>query len=310
MPLFFFFSGYFFSLNRYSFKDFVLRKMKTLYLPFVIWSLIVLCFHDILVANDICKGPFYDIHKYKVLIYRIFVEMRQYEPLLGTFWFFPQLLAVNILGYLLFWLHSKVSCKLASDNIYKYTLLSVLLILAFVMSIHKVLFFHQIGSITILGLFFFVSGCFLSKCNLYGLAQILIASAVILFSGWSFREMVGLHSNDVFVYSVTALMGIVLVYNISSKLCVVKYMGDVLAYVGKHSLSIMVLHFASFKLVSALLIVLYDMPNVQLSSHPVVGNVAWYWQLCYMVVGIFVPLMLNGMYVKLKLVGKIFYHGR
>ena len=66
MPLFFFISGYLFK-NIYLEipKEFLLKKAKTLYIPFVKWALIFLLLHNVFVYFHIEKGM-YDIKDYLI----------------------------------------------------------------------------------------------------------------------------------------------------------------------------------------------------------------------------------------------------
>lgn len=294
MPLFFFFSGFFFDINRYSFKGFVWKRIKSLYIPFLFWTLLMICFHNVLVSNGICAGTFYDYDKLKVLVYRAVFEMRQYEPFLGTFWFFPQLLAVNILGYVYFSLQKNIS-------VLSYVIMLLLLLLGTLMKKYNICIFYQLNDITCMGLFFFICGKVLRSLELLrGVKQCIISIIIILLSGWSFKEMIALSYGNVIIYAVVAIFGIVLIYNISVSIDETKALAEVLDYVGKNSLSIMILHFACFKFVSFVIIKCNNLPVECLTSHPVIHNTSFFWQVAYVLTGVLIPLGLNRMYLKLK----------
>lgn len=108
MPLFFFFSGYFFCVDKYSFGKFAYRKIKSLYIPFVIWSLLLLSIHNVLIKYHISDGTIIDLHTFKLFAFRIIFQMRQSEPLLGTFWFLVQLFFINFLAYFIFYVKKKI----------------------------------------------------------------------------------------------------------------------------------------------------------------------------------------------------------
>lgn len=299
MPLFFFFSGFFFVVGKYSFKDFALRRLRTLYLPFVVWSLVFLALHNRLVAGGIIDGDAYDLHTYKQLVYQIFVKMRQYEPLGGTFWFFPQLLAVNIIGYAYLYMWENIIQELRRWH--KGVMIAMPLLIATLMSFFCVAFYaKQFSYITLLGLFFFVCGYCLHRVRLIGKRQLLAALIVVALSGWTNREMIDLGCAEIIPYALVAIAGIILIYNISSFLTRTQYIGEAFDYLGRHSLSIMILHFAAFKIVSGILVTVGGVPFERLSSHPVIGEASWPWLVCYMVVGITVPLALNKIYSRAK----------
>ena len=53
MPLFFFASGWCTNWNKYSFGDFALKRLKTLAIPFVVYSVIVIILGELIGAEDI-----------------------------------------------------------------------------------------------------------------------------------------------------------------------------------------------------------------------------------------------------------------
>jgi len=300
MPLFFFFSGYFFAVGKYQFKDFAVRRLRRLYVPFAVWSLLFLALHNVFVAHGVCEGGAYDFRRYLRMVYRIFVEMKQYEPLGSTFWFFPQLLAVNIIGYG----YLKVVDKEVNGlRLWQKCILAAFpLLLATVMSVYGVAFYvGQISYVTMLGLFFFVSGYFLRGFKyMVGWWPLMATIAVVALSGWGRNEMIDLHGKGIIAYSLVAIAGILLIYNVSVMLSTVERVGDFFDYLGSHSLSIMILHFAAFKIVSGFLVAFGVAPFALLKSHPVIVGTSWSVLVCYIVVGIGVPLALNEMYVRTK----------
>ena len=101
MPLFFIMSGYCFK-EKYldDAKQFVVRKIKGIYVPFVAFSLVFLALH-----NVFCQWNFYDpewLYGWKDYLWessRIVTRMSHNEGLLGTFWFLKELFWGNIIFY-------------------------------------------------------------------------------------------------------------------------------------------------------------------------------------------------------------------
>ena len=71
-----------------------------------------------------------------------------------------------------------------------------------------------------------------------------------------------------------------------------------LSYIGKHSIEILVYHFLSFKIVTLLMIKLYNLNNAELSSFPVLYAYP-YWWIIYSFTGILIPLLIGFLFRKL-----------
>lgn len=295
MPLFFFFSGYFFDMNKYKFKDFAMKKFRVLYIPFIFWSLFILCLHNALVTYNINTPPYIDLQKFKIFAYRAVFEMRQYEALLGTFWFLSQLLFVNLLAYAIYYIKKRIIRY--NSNFVDLGIILLLLIGSIAFCKYHILFYHNIDYITLLALAFFVTGKLLKPIiQRQRNYQLIFSIIIILFSEWSFQEMIALQYWDIAVYASVAICGIIMIYNLSEIIGKNKYASTLLSFVGHNSFSIMILHFASFKIVSLLIIIYYALPIRTLSNHPVISGVTWEWQVLYIIIGISVPLGLNKCY--------------
>lgn len=295
MPLFFFFSGYFFNAEKYSVQQFLYKKIKTIYFPFVFWSLLILYLHNILIDVHINPLPYYDLQKFKILTYRIIFELRQYEALLGTFWFLIQLLIVNILACIIFQITTN---KLSPKYFYysKICILIISLICCIIFNKYHLLFYYHFGWISLLSFSFFVSGYILKSYDLSKKWILIFSIIVLTFSGQSFKEMIALNYNEILPYSITALCGIILVYNISSIIKNIQLIGKLLSFIGQQSYSIMILHFASFKIVSYLIVKYNNLPSDNIAEHPVIHNVSTTWQIFYIIMGISLPIFLNKLY--------------
>lgn len=69
-----------------------------------------------------------------------------------------------------------------------------------------------------------------------------------------------------------------------------------LLQIGKQTLIIVILHFLSFKLVAALVVKIYNLPNYCMAAFPCLYGNRDLWWLAYTIVGVIVPLMLNFLY--------------
>lgn len=298
MPLFFFFSGFFFDPKKYTLKDFLIRKIKTIYIPFVVWSLLTLYLHNYLIKVHIDPLPYYDFSTFKLFTYRIIFELKQYEPLLVTFWFLIQLLIVNILAYLLFLFYKLTREKYLRFQQYVTIILSLSLCIIF--NKYNICLYNHINYITFLALSFFFTGNILKSFSMIGKGKLISSLFIILISDWSFQEMINLNYNKTIFYYVAGISGIIIIYHLSITAENIKIIKELLSYIGKRSISIMILHFISFKLINILIIYYYKLPTSVMSDFPIIENVNILWQLLYIIGGVGTPLLLDKSYLITK----------
>lgn len=92
-----------------------------------------------------------------------------------------------------------------------------------------------------------------------------------------------------FVWSIA---GWFLVYGISQVISEGKsFIADLFIYIGKHTLPIMMLHLFSFKIVTYIQVIIYKEPTYMLASFPVLYHENRWW-FAYSIVGVCVPLIL------------------
>ena len=96
----------------------------------------------------------------------------------------------------------------------------------------------------------------------------------------------------VFPYSMSALLGTLMVFAISK---LILKNGSIfknsLIYIGNHTLEILTWHFLSFKLVSLMIIGLYNLSIVNLGEFPVIEDYAYQgWWIVYLIIGVIIPL--------------------
>ena len=270
MPLFFLFSGFFFDVGKYGGMAFCKRKLQTLYVPFVCWSFLYLCFHNFFAQHGICATQVIDYSQFKTFVFRIFTRMQQYEPLLGTFWFLTQLFFVNLLGYGISKLMSR--CKTVQESYVEILIVVLLCLGALLFSKFNVTIYFQINYVTLLATAFFFSGKLMKKWQTLGYLQLIASGSIALFCNNGFHEMVDLQYEDILIYYFVAICGVLFVYNVSQFLSNCRYARKILAYVGRRSLSIMILHFSFFKIVSYMIVMCGEKPMTALAEHPVIPN--------------------------------------
>ena len=286
VPLFFFLSGYCFKHDE-SWRTFLLKKIKRLYLPFVVanavFLLISLLAHRLageeIIAKDVARSCL------KIVLGRIA------RPLGGASWFLITLLK------------SLIIYKLARDIIYRYftknrllylSILSVILGLigikwSFLWSLDK----------AFLAILFICAGHLakekglLSRFNIQQKVFIAIFGFVIVLvcSLHNYPDM-ALHSfGSIPLYFIGAFAGIAATIASSDLLANLPSLSFISDW-GRRTLWVLLGHFAAFKIVTIIQIVLLGQPESAIFSHPC-NYVGGLWAALYFVTGFFVPLYLS-----------------
>lgn len=323
MPLFFISAGFFFS-TRYINEEatFVKRRIKGLYLPFVKWSVAFLLLHNLFFKLGLLNEQYgnsaggvthpYQWHTMQQRLWNIVTAMSSYDEFLaGAFWFFRALLVASILHLVLFKMFAFLATKTGRESqpttIGALVCMTTLGLAAWQTGEGlRITTIVQGGYRDIMGTFFFGCGFIFSQHKETYKATwwntVLLFAVTLLFS---------LHASSCMDFRpdiwrclklpVPAICGTLFVYNISlyidRKEGVAKRL---LTYCGDNTLSVLVLHLLSFKLVSLLKIWCYGLDIAHIGSHTVVHvneSSDGFWML-YTIVGVGVPLVLTYVYRK------------
>ncbi|MBQ6895702.1 MAG: acyltransferase [Oscillospiraceae bacterium] len=93
VQLFFFLSGMFAAVEKYSLKEYIIRQAKSLLLPYAVFSAVNLAFH-------LCFNPHLPLNEIKNIIIGIILARRNYM-LVAAMWFLPCLFLVSVMYKLL-----------------------------------------------------------------------------------------------------------------------------------------------------------------------------------------------------------------
>lgn len=296
MPLFFFVSGYCFK-DKYltDMRRFSINKVKGLYVPFVKWSLLFLVLHNVFfhlnIYNDVYgfKGVVSQLYGLKDVVKnvaKIVFAMNETEQLLGGYWFLKELFLGSFLALGCF--------KLFRNTFYGGALLLVIALLMSWLDV-EVPAVH-IASRTFFAGFFIVMGRAYKQMDVDAdkwAITFLAFIVVAIGSVWCGTSMLGYSTIQILPYSVCAILGTIMVLNLSHRLSLYQNkVKRVLMFVGDHTLEVLTWHFLAFKLVSLLIIWIHSLPIEQLACFPTINEYSiMYWPL-YSLVGIGVPMSL------------------
>jgi len=289
MPLFFLLSGYCFK-EKYldDAKAFVVRKIKGIYVPFVLYSLAFLAMHNLFCNWHIyTQDWYYGWKDYLWITGKIVTRMSNDGGMLGMFWFLKELFWGNLFFY--------VVLRLCKGK--KWLTVGVLAAIAilFVLTGLRVPYF-SIGQTTWYASMFIALGYagheLVSKLFhwwVYVIAAILIG--IYVFIG----RNIDIKAQDIYTilpYTLTAIGGTLCILGFSKRLSTNRGgRNQIVQFAGNHTLEIMALHFITFKLVSWSIIQLYGLPIDQLEEFPVMMaySVKGWW-IIYTIVGVALPL--------------------
>ena len=299
MPLFFFFAGYCFK-EKYLTEPilFIQKRIKGLYKPFVKWSIIFLLLHNVFFALNIYNGEYgfqghasflYSYGDFAKKAIYIFTRMTDNEQLLGGYWFLRSLFVGSIVGYAVIkYIKSPISGGV------------MLLLLTVILSlINKSIPYFYIGAREIFAALFFVIGHAYKVseltwhkkgyCLLIGLVLITIGASLVRASLLDFDWW------QVLPYTLMATSGILATFYLAQLMGKNKYIvKSILVYIGNNTLTILTWHFLSFKLVSLVIILMYQLPIARLAEFPVITEYSIKgWFVLYFLVGVSVPLILS-----------------
>lgn len=311
MPLFFITAGYFFNRQYLNTpKSFCLKRFKGIYVPFIKFSLFFLLFHNLWfyleVLNEestnwlgIIAQP-YGLRVFVSRLLHIFFCMTGYDELLcGTYWFFRSFFIANI-AFL--FLYKLIDSCLKLSNVYGVVIICVLalfcesLFLNFGISIP---FIPTGGLREVWGIFFLGIGVIYRQfehrigCRWW---LTIVCFVVLCVGAW--QHWCNMTHNDrlldAFTLPLTGCAGFLLMRHMSGLIDVVGGVtARLLNYIGNNTIYILAFHILTFKVVSFIKVLWYDLDISQLGCMTVVhykSHEDLFW-LLYTLVGTALPLL-------------------
>lgn len=298
MPLFFFFSGYFFTPPP-SYKIYLIRKVNNLYIPYLKWSLTFLALHNMLCKLNIygcldIENRSFQMYTLMDFINRFFYivcSMEKHEPLLGGFWFIKVLFLGSLLYVLFMMLFERIN--LQERKFYIFVIFLVLAITSKFFDVH----FPVIGNVGILcmGVVFITIGSIYKGIEFksvygWGFSVSLLFIMVVLLRLFPVCTLFTDYIHVIYCLFVSVI-GIMFTFSIS---CNIRgRLQNILSYIGAHTLVILSLHFLAFKIVSLCYIEFKGLPISYLASFPVIKDQNPFLWIMYSIVGVILPLLMG-----------------
>lgn len=315
MAVFFIASGYFYKdSSSDSIKNvfsFIIKKLKQLWLPYFVWNMMYTVLNNLFIRiNVYTDNP--DLLNYVSGTYikthhdMSFVEMIRNiikgvffageTQLGGAFWFLGVLFTVSVCYNVGDFLAKKVFHKTLVAQ-----LVASIILLAFGYwcSLKGYTIYHMAHVASFYCLYFM--GYLLSRIkdtyknwNLKHFMPMFVLSFMVLLI---LNQLGGIslsrnsYGNPIFLL-IASITGWCFLYSISCFITLLPVKDFFLA-IGKRTLSIVIFHFLSFKLVGAIIVKVLGLPVFCIAAFPNLCGDSGVWWLAYTIVGIGVPIVLN-----------------
>ena len=324
MPLFFMASGFFITeKNVQNIWVFIVKKIKGIYVPFVLCSLTFLLFHNIFFDIGLINDKYGTVEGYTSFYYsirdivhnliKILVIMDGYEPfLLGAYWFLRALFFSSIILCLGTWL---INIKLKSISKSILCLSIVCFLLGGVLKyMHvQIPFIAQGGYREMIGVFFMSAGYFMRMYRKYILSSgntliFVFLISIIAFLVHPASLELSCTIRDWMLIPISGISGTIIIYWLSTK-CESNKSSIIVAYIGRKSIWILTLHFVMFKLSEIVEVIIYDLPVQMIGCHPIIPPMDNWFFCFHTIVAVTLPttlayLITRKQSVKFFLIGK------
>ena len=321
MQFFFVLAGYFFHdencVCAKTLKDFISKKIKRLYFPYITINLTFLYAHNLFhKLNFYTTNPAFldgELGNHFGLNTGLFT-LKQFiiktmwtilggvqEPLCGPTWFLKVLLFCLIIMSLITYFKSKTNKEIS-----RFCFVLIFILLGYYLSLLKINI-YMIGTI-FSALLPIYTGILLNRFNCYKYLTKRIwffSFAILLILTFTLKLKVNLSAN--FYYNplllcISSICGFYFVMGIAKFIeqhaCSQK-IKSLLIYIGQHTIIILCLHLLAFKLVTWLQILYYNLPSYRLASY-FAYKVNVFWIFMYVLAGIILPLLYEMLYNKIK----------
>ncbi len=317
VPAFFVLSGYFFKLdNLDNTSDFVIRRTKTLYLPFIKWGVFFLILHNLFFEVGFLSESYGNAqggvtHPYNWTqaaqhLWSMVFNMSGYDSFMaGAFWFFRALFLANIAFIFLF----KATRQLGKFKTSTLQVVSVI-VLAFLLALWQASMglhitgvaqggYRELMGIVLLGIGFLLRRADETPdSSIWHNPIIMLAASSVVLMILTFVYPISMAAKPGSVLSVPILTvagtaAFIWLRGLSEFILQLpeKYT-QWLQFTGENSLYIFVFHLLAFKVASMIKVGVYQLDWAMVGGHPVVqhelGDGFW---LLYIFVGVVLPIL-------------------
>lgn len=299
LPLFFFLSGAVFNLDKYkNLKTLILKKIKTLYLPFIKFEIIFLILHNFFTKLNFYTAASnvilqYDLKHFLINLIKI-LTMGGGEQLAGPLWFLISSFEITIIYAVMIWI-----CKKNLRNYY-INITTISLILYFIGCYSH---FPRMLSQSLIGLLFYSFGFmykeFRNVISFKPIYVLITSCILVLCSMINYIDISKLQIDYKLLLILSGLSGIYVTIYISKKIA--EKGCKLLQYIGKNTIYILALHCISFKTITLIEYFIYKFDPYYIGKFPTF-EISQSWTLLYVMCGIFLPILIKMIVDKISII--------
>lgn len=279
--------------------DFIWKKVKRFYVPFVVAGIGCLLLHNIFYHLNIYDTEL-TIAQFGKGIFDVTIRMVSNELLMGAMWFCPAMLIVSIIGL--------VGFKIASLSTWNMPLINkraIVFVLIVIMG--SVCIRSHLKSPYCIWQYMIVSGVFfegylfsklvpkLSMWNKNVVIFILLFVLMLILTQYGIYGRLqpdNIKNESPVSILFIGMIGSTMVYSLAKLVEKVK-IGKWIAICGEYSFSIMLLHFLGFKLVNWFQCWFYGYPLEKIADFPFISFDVDVWMVFYVLLGTTIPIALS-----------------
>lgn len=328
MALFFMVSGWCFS-DKYTADikmvgKFIVRKVQTLYIPFVVFNLLNVWAHNILLVLNVYTGnpeflnnnpyggntyglfPFKDIDEVLWISKEVLLFRGEYQ-LGGATWFIRVLFWISVLWCLANYIVRKYIRSEQAVFAFHLCISCVLLLFSYYCSINHITYregFHTVSaaySMIFMGYYLRRTVPEITKIRhaliLFGVSFIVLECLYMFCGKMGWRSKIDDYSEPLLLI-MTSVAGFFVIYAVAV-IMDLKFRSSWLLLVGRNTMSIVLLHFLAFKFVNMLYVAVHNLPYYLIAAFPVLDSKWWF---LYGMIGVGFPVGLSWLYHR----GKVF----
>lgn len=283
MPLFFLISGYLFN-ERNTVKQFVVKKVRTLYIPFIFWNIIFTVVELKLQINQFSQKAFCD------RIIEIILTIGKSGSFLGATWFLASLFVVSVV-------YKIIDTYLPKKREMSLVLLVICAVVAY--TGFMITFPYMISRTLILSVFFAIGRVvrtYKEELSRYGTWMTVIFSAVIfLFIGRHNSANMGTNEYKYrWLFVIGALAASYVIIEVSKYIEMnSKYLKKILCFWGRKSMPIVIWQFVVFRIVIALQLYLEGSSLGHIFDYYPCYKTENGWWIVYVLVGMYASVFIG-----------------
>ena len=330
MAAFFAISGFLWNNKNVEDRDhivcFLKRRILRLYFPFVVVNIVFILLNNIFIKVGLYTtsaefavltekwpvkqvGSFYSVSQIFKNCIKSFLLISGHAPIVGVSWYLATIFIVSLIHLIV-----EIACKKIEEK--KRIILYVcILVVCLIISCFGTLIGESIPGGWIIkricpAYSAFLMGYFLKQylpilirrqktTSIFCILSAAVGITVVILDPRIIELSKGFIINPIY-FILGSIQGIVVIY-LLSKIIIQTRLSNAFKYIGQKSMSIMLLHVLSFKLVNLLAIYINKFDFVYLAARRVIYDLPVAWSIVYLLIGVSIPVLFDMVVDKVKI---------